>query len=612
MTEQAEITQETPQQKNSLLLCGFFLICAMLWNPGIYTSLGKASYLPFFTVGALAALSLGIRLHASEFPLRRNFMRLATLGFFLLVAGHFLVNFISHRGVVKYWENSSRWELMQFWECLWWISIPLLAFMQYRAFRKLLPVYVLAVGGYGFLYSAVGDLRGIWNAGITGNVNWTAALFVMTMIFLGWFTLDRRDRCKQAGQRKMSLGLGIVGELLLFWQVWKIGSKGAFLAAGLTALLFFFLRSTAKIRKILIALALLGLFVVSFWAVKHTDAIGRFINDDGRVILWENAVNLIADHPVFGVGQAAYENEYMRYRKADYFFILNPAARSNHPHNHLLYMAGSWGIAGLLLWGILLFGPLAVMIRKYFRHETVDPLETACFLTLCYAVLHGSLDIIMESMPTGFIALMCLGMLWHSNLTDPSTPPVVIPRHKIKWAVTAAAALLAGLMVWLSCYAALQVRRAYRNELSPDEIVRTARSCPGEYQANFALLNYLFKRGETEAALAVTDVMLSSHTPNYPGVHLGRGNALMRLGRFGEALENYRIEAELFPLTLRPVYNMIVAARAMKDAALAAKLESELRERMRIRGNDERDLKIIIMGKNGAHYDLRPREKPAE
>ncbi|MBR4662523.1 MAG: hypothetical protein IKO93_01490, partial [Lentisphaeria bacterium] len=152
----------------------------------------------------------------------------------------------------------------------------------------------------------------------------------------------------------------------------------------------------------------------------------------------------------------------------------------------------------------------------------------------------------------------------------------------------------------------------YRNELSPDEIVRTARSCSGNYQANFALLNYLFKRGETEAALAVTDVMLSSHTPNYPGVHMGRGNALMRLGRFGEALENYRVEAELFPLTLRPVYNMIVAARAMKDAALAAKLESELRERMRIRGNDDRDLKLIIMGKNGAHDDLRPREKPAE
>ena len=610
MTEPAGITQETTQQKNSFLLCAFFLFCALLWNPGIFTSLGRATYLPFFTVGALTVLTIGIKLHAPEFPLRRNFMRFAAFGFFLLVMGHFLVNIVLHRGVVKDWENCSRWELLQFWEWLCWISIPLLTFLQYRAFRKLLPFYVLTVGGYGFLYSAVGDLRGIWNAGITGNVNWTAALFVMTMIFLGWFVLDRSRQSKTAGQRKMILGCGIAGELLLTWQVCSIGSKGAFLAAGLTALLFCFLRSTAKIRKILIVLALLGLFAGSFWAVKHTDAIGRFINDDGRVILWENAVSLIADHPLFGVGQGAYENEYMRYRKADYFFILNPASRSNHPHNHLLFMAGSWGIVGLVLWGILLFAPLAVMIRKYYRHEKVDPLETACFLTLCYAVLHGSLDIIMESMPTGFIALMCLGMLWHDNLTDPARPPIVIPPHKIKWVVTAAVVLVACLIVWTSCHAALQVRRAYRNELSADEIVRTARSCPGEYQANFALLNYLLKRGETAAALAVTDVMLGSHTPNYPGVHMGRGNAQMRLGRFGEALENYRIEAELFPLTLRPVYNMIVAARAMKDDVLAAKLEEELRSRMRIRGNNEKDLKIILMGKHGAHYDLRPREKP--
>ena len=52
MTEPAEITQATPPQKISFLLCGFFLVCAMLWNPGIYTSLTKAPYLPFFTVGA--------------------------------------------------------------------------------------------------------------------------------------------------------------------------------------------------------------------------------------------------------------------------------------------------------------------------------------------------------------------------------------------------------------------------------------------------------------------------------------------------------------------------------------------------------------------------------
>ena len=598
MTGSPEMIPDAKQQTRSFRLSILFLFCAMLWNPGIYMTLEKAPYLPFFTVGALTFAAIGLLFSAPGFRPLRKFMLITGCAFGLLITGQLLV-------------HASSLTLARIGEAFWWLAIPALAYTHDKSFRKLLPVYVLTVGIYGFLYYAFRDLRGIWDAGITGNVNWTAALSAMTMIFLGWFVLDRWKRSKNAGPRKMILGFGIAGELLLFWQFCSIGSKGAFLAAGATAVLFFFLRSGARIRKILIGLALLGLLAGSFLALKHTDAIGRFISDDGRVIIWENAVRLIADHPLFGVGQSSFENEYMRYRKADYFFLLNPAARSNHPHNHLLFMAGSWGIIGLVLWGILLFAPLAVMIRKYYRHETVDPLDTACFLTLCYAVLHGSLDIIMVSMPTGLIALLCLGILWR-DLSVPDQTVKVIPYRKTILIMTAGAALLAILTARTSCHAALQVRRAYRHELTPNEIVRTVRNCPGEYQANFALLNYLFKRGEVPAALAVTDVMLKSHTPNYPGVHMGRGNALMRLGRFSEALENYRIEAELFPLTLRPVYNMIVAARAMKEPALAAKLETELRERMRIRGNDERDLKIIIMGKKGAHYDLRVREKPEE
>ena len=600
MNTAAEQIPATKPQRRSFLLCILFLLCALLWNPEIYYIWQlKFTYLPFFTVGALAFLALGIIVQAApEFRPLRKFMLIAGIAFFLVVLGQILT-------------HASGLTLARIGEALLWIVIPALAYTHYQSFRKLLPVYVLVLGSYDFLYFIVGNLRIAWSPGITGNINWTAALVVMTMIFLGWHIRERFTRSQSAKQRKKILGFGIAGELLLGCQLWKIGSKGAFLAAGATALLFIFLRSSARIRKILIGLMLLGLLAGSFWAMKHTDSISRFINDDGRVIFWENAVALIADHPLFGVGQSSFENEYMRYRKADYFFTLNPAARSNHPHNHLLFMAGSWGLIGLILWGILLFAPLAVMIRKYYRHETVDPLETACFLTLCYAFLHGSLDIIMFTMPTGLIALLCLGMLWR-NLSDPDKPAVSIPGRAAKTAVTAVNMLLAVLIVWTGCFADLQVRRAYRNELTADEIVRTARTCPGEYQSNFALLNYLLKHGESAAVLAVTDVMLKSHTPNYPGVHMGRGNALMRLGRFGEALENYRVEAELFPLTLRPVYNMIVAARAMKDPALAAKLETELRERMRIRGCDDRALKIILMGKLGAHYDLRVRDIPED
>ena len=596
MSESAIPVQETDPQKTSFLLCALFLICSLLWNPELFTSLGKASYLPFFTPAALSLLAAAVVAFRPEKPREPKYIIVAAMGFVLILLGQFIMHI-------------SSWSIAQAGECLWWVAVPALACAHQESIRKLLPAYVLSIGGYALLYAFATNLRGLWNSGITGNVNWTAALFVMTMIFLGWLIFILWKKAIRPVQKKTILILGTMWELLLVWQFYLIGSKGAYTAAILTAALFFWLRSGSKVRKILIGIGLLGLLAGAFLLSRNTDAAAKFINDDGRVIFWENAVRLIADHPLFGVGQGSYENEYMTYRKADYFMILNPAARSNHPHSHLLFMAGSWGVAGLVLWGILLFAPLAVMIRKYFRHETVDPLDTACFLTLCYAILHGSLDIIMISMPTGLIALLCLGIL-SRHLADPKKTAEPLPLRKIMLIPAILLCCMSGVIVWRSCHAVLQVRNAYRNELTAEDIIRTVQQCPAEYQANFAMLNYLAKRkADPRTTLTVTDIMLRSHTPNYPGLHMGRANALMRLGRFPEALQNYQKEAELFPLTLRPVYNMIVAARCMKDLPLAAKLEEELRARMRFRGNDDNDLRIILTGRNGAHYDLRPRDK---
>ena len=592
--ESVKFAQEGKAGKTSFRLSALFLIFALLWNPGIYLSIGRAQYIPLFTAGALGFLAAGV-LAAGGFRPWQRYFQWAMFLFLLLVAGQSLFHF-------------SRWDAARIGEALFWITVPAMVCQNHAAFRKLIPVYALCVGGYSFLYSAGSDLRIIWTAGITGNVNWTASLFVMTMIFFGWLIREMALKCARPGKRKMIWCLGIAGELLLLRQFWEIGSKGALAAAVLTGVLFVFLRGGNRIRKAAAGAALVCLLAGSFWAVRNTDSIGKFISDDGRVIFWENAVRLIADHPLFGVGQGSFENEYMRYRNEDYFMILNPAARSNHPHNHLLFIAGSWGIAGLVLWGILLFVPLGIMARRYYRHEKADSLETVCFLTVCFAFFHGCLDLILVSMPTSLIALMCLGMLW-TNLTDPGKPAKGLPRY-VK--ITAAVLLfLPGLLAaWRSSHAALQVKKAARNELTPDEIVQTVRQCPGEYEANYKLLNWLEKHGRPGEALAAADIMMHSHTPNFAGLHLGRGNALMRLGRFAEAMSEYQAEAELFPLTLRPVYNMIVAARSLKDFPLAAKLEEELLRRMRVRGNDNNELKIIIMDKKGAHYDLRPREKP--
>ena len=60
MNETAVPVHGTDPQKISFRLCVLFLVCSLLWNPELFTSLGKASYLPFFTPAALSFLAAAI------------------------------------------------------------------------------------------------------------------------------------------------------------------------------------------------------------------------------------------------------------------------------------------------------------------------------------------------------------------------------------------------------------------------------------------------------------------------------------------------------------------------------------------------------------------------
>lgn len=584
-----------------------FLLCALLWNPTLYSHPGGGWDLQVFTAGALGLIAGGLLLCAftrtmQTFVRLKPWAKAALGGFFLLVLGHFLLHY-------------PRWTIAQFGEGMIWIAVPALVCAQERFFRKALIPFLAFLGAFDLLCCGVRILRGspLWGIGIAGNVNWNAAVLALTAPFLlAWF-------CQWYAKRKNRLILigGCAVTLACLVAFLAIGSKGAICGAAVTALVYAWLKAAPKWRRIMAATVLLLLLGGAFWITRNTGRISRFIMDDGRVLLYEGAWSMIVERPVFGVGQGSFETGFMTHRPGDYFFILNPAWRSNHPHNHLLFIAASWGLAGLLLWGALLFAPLGMAAWKLYKREPLSPLTTLSFSVLLYAVLHGMVDLILVSWPTNLIALMCLGLLWDEFLLTDRTAGK-------KWLIPAGVSgvlarvvgvlLLAGggLAAWRSAYAVLQVRELYRGNLPAAAqkrlIRRTVRWCPAEYPAGLAMLRYLETRlNDPELSVAVADAMLRANIPNYPWLHLMRGNALMKLRRFSEAFADYRTEAELFPFTLRPVHNMILAARAVNAGKLAAQCGEELRRRMRIREVDEATLPKIL---RDAHYDLRLRETP--
>jgi O-antigen ligase len=115
-----------------------------------------------------------------------------------------------------------------------------------------------------------------------------------------------------------------------------------------------------------------------------------------RVVLWRSALEMLRDHPFFGVGLDNFVYHYNPARGGDY---MDPSAWRepdlSHPHNLLLDWWLSLGVVGaLLLARIVVVG---VRLAREAWHETVgDPIGRALAAgvigALAATVVHGAID----------------------------------------------------------------------------------------------------------------------------------------------------------------------------------------------------------------------------
>ena len=605
---------EIPEQANGsgavILRYGgiLFFLCALLANPGIY-DLTTPRNLPLFTAGALGWAAAGLLcasflLKPEPIKVIPRIQLLAWGGLFLIFAIHIFTG-----------KVPSRHYLHLPGEELLILCLPLLFCENFPQWKKMWIRFGVFLWGYNLLTVLYAFFRNkvLWKNGICGNENWSAALLAMGIPFL---CLYFEEKIPHKKVRVFLFWTVVTGSVLLNLLIF---SKGALLCTALCTALFLFFKAGKTGRRILLSGMVLLLLAGGVFVKFHAKETEEFLSREARVQLWNSALTLIAKNIFTGTSQGGFENEFMQCRSEDYFFVFNPAARSNHPHNHLLYMTGSWGIAGLLCLLLLLGIPLWKTARKLYRKEECPAEEKACFFLLLYGLLHGSIDLIMDVWPTGILALTAWGGLLYFQTGTPVQKERSSPgtKEKYMW-IAAGVSGGTGLLfaVFLAChalYAPLRMLELKKGDLTRNqclELIReTARKCPGDYPVNFSFMNLLERTYKDPVlSLEVSEIMLRGNIPNYPGVHMGRGNALMRLGRFQEAWDHYRQDALLFPLTLRPVYNMVQAARAMRNHTLAVQCEQILLERMRIRNLDRKDLYKILTGKS--ILDLRAGYKP--
>jgi O-antigen ligase len=196
------------------------------------------------------------------------------------------------------------------------------------------------------------------------------------------------------GRRRLAYGLALVPVGLAILLTF---SKGAlFLGVPASLLVVVVLRQKLTGRPIwpwlVGAAAAAGLAVLAIWQIPQLWA---RLNPQGatgflRLNLWRASLNMIADHPVFGVGL---DNFLYAYRGR---YILDAAWQEpdlNHPHNLVLDFATRLGLLGLLVGGWLLWafwrvaGRLPRQVSPQWR-----PVAVGLLGSLANIIAHGLVD----------------------------------------------------------------------------------------------------------------------------------------------------------------------------------------------------------------------------
>jgi O-antigen ligase len=201
-------------------------------------------------------------------------------------------------------------------------------------------------------------------------------------------------------------GITLIALYLTFVKgAWLLAIPASFLLLGA-------LRGRRSFAGLLLVLAVL---VASLLPVLGTARIRSLFDLSSgtsfiRVQLWQSAIAMIRDHPLFGVGL---DNFLYQYRTR---YILPTAfaeAGLSHPHNILLDFWTRLGLVGVALLGLL----LAVFWRKAYAlyrgsgDESARALALGLMASMLAAIVHGLIDNSFFLVDLAFVLMLTLAIV---------------------------------------------------------------------------------------------------------------------------------------------------------------------------------------------------------
>lgn len=228
-----------------------------------------------------------------------------------------------------------------------------------------------------------------------------------TALVFGWSELGRL--------RWAIAALGVESAVLMA----LVATRGALIGVvgGLFVIGVLWLRRTGATRRALSRLALAGAaLVVTFAVVVFATPLGARLFEladspevSGRVLIYQSAARIFADHPLLGAGFENFAVVYPQYEEAE---GLKNNRTQTSAHSWLFHTAATTGIVGLATLAALL---VAFAIHAWQRARDADstPLLVA---TAAIAAYYGSGLVLPGAQSIQWIPWACIGVALASDL----------------------------------------------------------------------------------------------------------------------------------------------------------------------------------------------------
>lgn len=232
------------------------------------------------------------------------------------------------------------------------------------------------------------------NFGLAGHKNYHAFLFILT---LGFKLMNNRMYQRRMLDRKV-LVIAFISIILEF----MVDSMSGVIAVGALIVLCFLMTkkrwSCLNLTTLTVGLLVLNyvlIFAVSRiqWMQNLLTMIGRDAGLTGRGQLWTSALNLIAQHPMYGYGYS------------QTVAVWNPVENvwaDNHCHNFFLNLVLTGGVLYFVIVVVLIF----IIARRIKKNES-EVLNILAYTIGCYLLL-GVSEIIVN-VNTMFWPLLTFG-----------------------------------------------------------------------------------------------------------------------------------------------------------------------------------------------------------